>query len=103
MRLAAGVAEQVAGRHVLYAAFIDIARRDMAAGDQVAQPLRRERVELVVIGCHELKPPPDLMWCSTQYGLATAIAGRQQPCHMQPSGCFGAVCGGRRAGSDEAS
>ena len=31
---------------------IDVARRDMARGDQVAQPRRRERIVFVMVGGH---------------------------------------------------
>lgn len=38
--------------YVLYAAFVHVAGRDVAPSDEVAKPLCRVGVELVVIGTH---------------------------------------------------
>ena len=40
------------GSDILDAPFINVAGRDVARGDQVAQPLRGERVDFVVVGDH---------------------------------------------------
>jgi hypothetical protein len=54
------VASKVIGVNVLYAAFIDVAGRDVAGGNEVAEPLGRVRVDLVVVGRHTVNPPaPD--------------------------------------------
>jgi hypothetical protein len=45
-----GVPEQVDRVDIRDAPFIHVARRNAAGGDEVAQPLRSLRVELVVIG-----------------------------------------------------
>ena len=44
-------ASQVVRCDIFNTPFINFARGDMTAGDQVTQPLRSERVDFVVIGC----------------------------------------------------
>jgi hypothetical protein len=39
----------VIGRDILYAAFVDDARRDQTGGDKLPQPRRSERIVFVVI------------------------------------------------------
>ncbi|MGV1823306.1 hypothetical protein [Agrobacterium vitis] len=43
---------EVVGMDIHDAPFINVTRRDMASSDQVAQPLGRIRVDLVVVGRH---------------------------------------------------
>jgi len=43
------IADKVIRFHILYAAFVDIARGDNPTRDQVSQPLRGVRIELVVV------------------------------------------------------
>jgi hypothetical protein len=50
--VALGVTTKVIGFHVLDAAVVDIAWRDVSGLDKLAQPRRRERVKLVVICGH---------------------------------------------------
>jgi hypothetical protein len=52
--MALRVPSQVIGLHLGNAAGIDHAERDVAAGDQIAQPLRGKRIDLVVVRCHGL-------------------------------------------------
>ena len=40
-----------------YAPLIDIARRDMACTDEISQPLRGIRIDLVVVSGHFTPPP----------------------------------------------
>lgn len=47
-----GISAQVVGSHVNNASLINIPRGDVTSRNQVAQPLRRERVYFVVIGRH---------------------------------------------------
>jgi hypothetical protein len=50
--VALGVSLKVIGFHVLDAAFVHVARRNVPGRDEFAQPCRRERIELVVVGGH---------------------------------------------------
>jgi len=50
--VALGVTTKVIGFHVLDAALVDIAGCDVSGLDKLAQPRRRERVKLVVVGTH---------------------------------------------------
>lgn len=56
--VALSVALEVVGSDIDYAPFIDIARRDVAGRDQVAEPQRRIGVDLVVVGGHCPTPSP---------------------------------------------
>ncbi len=46
------ISPEVFGSHILNVSFVNIARRDVARGDQVAQPCGCIRIDLVVIGAH---------------------------------------------------
>jgi len=48
--VALGVRAEVIGVHVLYGSFVDVARRDVPGGNQVAEPLGGVGVVLVVVG-----------------------------------------------------
>lgn len=50
--VALGVGLEIIGVYVLDRAFIDIARRDVPGGDEVAQPLGGVGVVFVVVGGH---------------------------------------------------
>ena len=56
--VALDIALEVVGLDIDNAPFIDIARRDTAGGDQVAQPLRGVGIELVVVGPAHSRPSP---------------------------------------------
>jgi len=53
--MALGVSSQVTGANVADISFIDIPRCDLIACDEVAQPLGRVGVDLVVVGAHASK------------------------------------------------
>lgn len=50
--VALGIASEVIGAHVLDAAVVDIAWRDVSSLDEFAQPRRRERIVFIIIGGH---------------------------------------------------
>lgn len=50
------IAFEVVGVDIHDAPFVNVAWRDMAGGDKVAQPLRGVRIELVVVGGHNQSP-----------------------------------------------
>jgi hypothetical protein len=54
--VALGVFSEIVWSDIGNASFVNVAGRDVAGRDQVAQPLGRIRVELVVIGGHALTP-----------------------------------------------
>ena len=43
--------------HVLDRAFVYVARRKVAGGNQITEPLRRVGINLVVVGRHSNGPP----------------------------------------------
>lgn len=53
-----GVSSEFARSDIHDAPFVDIAPSDVPCGDEVAQPLRGVRVDLVVVGDHD-HPPED--------------------------------------------
>jgi hypothetical protein len=65
-KMALSVRPEVVRRDIFDAPFIHIAGRDVPSLDQFAQPLRRERVDLIVVRCHDCpscvvrptSPPP---------------------------------------------
>jgi hypothetical protein len=63
--VALGVSAQVVGAHVGDAPLIDVARGDEPFADEIAEPLGRIRINLVVVGGHQLeviatRPPSGL-------------------------------------------
>jgi hypothetical protein len=50
------VSAELVGSDILDAPFVDVARRDVPGADEVSQPLRRERIDLVVVGAHDRTP-----------------------------------------------
>ena len=79
------VPSKVVGMNYLYVPLVHVARRDMTRSDQVAKPLRRIRVYLVVIGFHALlpsllsqcttPPPADVRHACNQEGLQAMRSG----------------------------
>ncbi|WP_260431972.1 hypothetical protein [Burkholderia stagnalis] len=50
--MALAVSAQVIRLDILDTPFVDVAGRYVTGGDQVAQPLRGVRIDLVVVGAH---------------------------------------------------
>jgi hypothetical protein len=50
--MALAIAAEIVGSYVDDASFVDVAWRDTTGGDEVAEPLRRIGIDLVVIGGH---------------------------------------------------
>jgi hypothetical protein len=50
--MALGVAAQIVGLHVHDASLVNVAWRDVAGCDEVAEPLRCIGVDLVIVGWH---------------------------------------------------
>ncbi len=59
---------------------VDSALRQMACGGQVAEPRRRERIDLVVVGRHGDRSPG-----SFQSSSATSAGTAQSPCAPRPN------------------
>jgi hypothetical protein len=56
--VALGESSQVVGLDIVNAPLVNFAGRDVASGNQVAQPLAAERFNLVVVGRHVQPPTP---------------------------------------------
>ena len=54
--VALGIAKNICRMNVTYAAFVYLTWRNVPGGNQVAKPLRRERLNFIVVGRHKKNP-----------------------------------------------